>query len=75
MAGLRGPRSEMAEPCWAIARCILPDFVIPKLSLKANSPIESNANRCMRSLTMTGWEPNPAITCSRVEICRRIRGR
>lgn len=75
IAPFRGPSRARAARCWAIAPCNIPDSIMPKFSLKANSPIESKANHCIMSLTRTGWEQCLAMTCSRDAICLRIRGR
>lgn len=64
-----------AERCCIMARCHVFVFIIPKFSLKANSPIESKANHCMMSLGTTGWPAELAMIDSNVPICWRMRGR
>ena len=75
IASLNGARKAKAPRCWTIAGCQVLDLIMSKSELNMNSPMESNANQDMTSLSNTGSVLWLAIRSANRPTCSRILGR
>lgn len=74
IASLNGASKAKAPRCWTMAGCQVLDSIMLNPELNINSPIESNANQDMRSLSSTGSEPGFVARSASRPTCSQILG-
>jgi len=74
MVSLSGASSASARCCRSTTGFHLLDFIMPKSSLNANSPIASKENQDMTSLTFIGFDSYFPIHCTSASTRFRSRG-